>query len=78
MDEIIQLVSAGVKDRMDTGDKVLSLLPAVIDSSTDHGAIEELAQGLQLWVKSSNTKALLRLAPLFFSNTFLLRYARQP
>lgn len=55
MEEVIQLVS-GAKDRADTGDKVLALLPDILDAGVDPSLVGELVQGLQVWLKSSNTK----------------------
>ena len=56
MDDVLQLVNGGSKDKTDSGDRLLSLLPHAIADDVDDSSLNELVAGLHIWLKSSNMK----------------------
>jgi hypothetical protein len=56
MEEVSQLLSSASKDKPETADKILALLPSAISSEVDDGILGDTVQGIHSWLKSSNTK----------------------
>ncbi len=61
MEEVAALLSSSSKDKAETVDRVVALLPAALSDTVDDGVLAETVQGLGSWLKSSNPK--VHMAP---------------